>query len=171
VPHPDSVDQARAALAEHIGAYTLEPVLLPCCSGSAFELASPLLRVVSQQPAIHQLVHGTVACRCNSLNPANEAPQNDHLRLPCGLFLLALESNKLDCLEVDGEQPIVDRSRQITLVPPLLAKQFVQSDQQADVEYIEADVPTSCHRPHHPLRGRRSSSSTAVCSVRYIHHP
>ena len=131
-----------------------------------------MLRVVSHQPAIHELVHRTAAHVCDSLNPANETPQDDDLRFPGGLFLLPLESNKLDGVEVDGKQRVVDRSRQITLIPALLAKQFVQSDQQAYVEYIEADVPTFCHRAApSTFKGHRTKILAAVSSLRYIHGP
>jgi hypothetical protein len=75
----------------------------------------------------------------------NETAQKDDLRLLCGLFLLALESDQQDGVEVDGQQRVVDRGGQIALVPPLLAKQLIQADQQANVEYIETGVSTYCH--------------------------
>src|ERR1700687_2048555 len=88
------------------------------------------------------------------MKSADEASQNDYLRLPSSLFFLALESNQLHGVEVDGQQRVVDRGGQITLIPPLRAKQFVQTDQQANVEDIETDISTDCHRAHqHPLRG------------------
>src|SRR5437899_2943153 len=87
------------------------------------------------------------------MKSTDETPQNNHLRLPCGLFLLALESNELHGIEVDSEQCVVDRGGQITLIPALRAKQFVQADQQTNVEDIETGVSTDCHRLHqHPSR-------------------
>src|SRR5437879_3867748 len=71
----------------------------------------------------------------------------------CSLVLLALESDQVDDVQIDGKQRVVDRGGQITLIPPLRAKQFVQADQQTNVEDIEADVSTDCHWLHqHPLR-------------------
>src|SRR5260370_3449447 len=99
----------------------------------------------------------------------NEAPKQAYLCLRCGWLLLALESDKLDGVEVDGQQCIVDRGGQITLIPPLCAKQFVQTGQQANVEDIETDVSTDCHRPHqHPLKISRYGIAIPVRSVRYM---
>ena len=82
------------------------------------------------------------------MNPANETAQNDDLRFSRSLLLFALERDQLDGVEVDGKQCVVDRGGQIPLIATLGAKQFVQTDQQANIEYIETDVSTDCHRLH-----------------------
>src|SRR5215469_17040684 len=81
----------------------------------------------SQQAAVHELIDGAASRIRNSLDPADETAQKDDLRLPCGLFLLPLESDQLDGVEVDGQQCVVDRGRQIAQIPPLLAQQLVQT--------------------------------------------
>jgi hypothetical protein len=57
----------------------------------------------------------------------DEAPKQNHLGFGCGLFFLALESDQLDGVEVDGQERVVDRGRQISLIPALFAKQLVQT--------------------------------------------
>ena len=128
-----------------------------------------MLRVVSHQPAIHELIDRAVARLGYAVKSTDEAAQNDDLRLARGLFLLALESNQLQGVEVDGQQCVIDRGGQITLIPPLCAKQFVQTGQQANVEDIETDVSTDFHRPHqHPLKISRYGIAIPVRSVRYM---
>ena len=82
------------------------------------------------------------------MKPTNEASKKDHLCLSCSLFLLALEGDQLDGVEVNCQQRVVDRSGQIALVPPLLTKQLVEANQQANIENIEAGISTYRHRPH-----------------------
>src|SRR2546429_260187 len=119
-----------------------------------------------------ELIDGAVACLCCAMKAPDQAAQEDHLCLPRRLFLLALESNQLHRVEVHGEERVIDRGGQITLIPALGTKQFVQPDQQADVEDIETDVSPDCHRLHqHPLRSSRSSAAATVSSIRYIHGP
>src|SRR6266566_3187916 len=131
-----------------------------------------MLRVVSHQPAIHELIDRAVARIGYAMKSTDEAAQNNYLRLARGLFLLALESNQLQGVEVDGQQCVIDRGGQITLIPPLRPKQFVQTSQEANIEDIETGGSTDRHSLHqHPLRGSRSSTATAVHSVRYIHGP
>src|SRR5205814_5073565 len=64
---------------------------------------------------------------------------------------------------------LIDRGGQITLIPALGTKQFVQPDQQADVEDIETDVSPDCHRLHqHPLRSSRSSAAATRSEERRV---
>src|SRR5437588_8744628 len=63
----------------------------PCCPGCTIGLGP--LRVVSQQAAIHESIHRTPSRIRNSFDLADELAQKDYLRLPCGLFLLSLESD------------------------------------------------------------------------------
>ena len=45
------------------------------------------------------------SCIRNAFDPADQSAQKDDLRLPCGLFLLALESDQLGDVQVDS-QPV-----------------------------------------------------------------
>ena len=73
----------------------------PCRPGCTIGLGP--LRVVSQQAAIHESIHRTPSRIRNSFDLADELAQKDYLRLPCGLFLLSLESDELDRFEVDSQ--------------------------------------------------------------------
>jgi hypothetical protein len=79
------------------------------------------------------------------MKPSNEAPKQDHLCLSCGLFLLALESDQRDGVEINGEERVVDRGGQIALVPPLLTKQLIDGNQQPNIENIETGISTYRH--------------------------
>src|SRR5919109_303168 len=100
---------------------------LGCWPGQDSELAWPFLRVVSHQPAVHELIHRAATRLSDFFNPANQPAQNDDLRFSRGLLLFPLESNQLDGVEVDGEQRVIDRGRQVALIAPLRAKQLVQA--------------------------------------------
>ena len=141
----------------------------PCCPGCTVDLGS--LRVVSQQAAIHELIDRTASRIRNSFDPADELAQKDYLRLPCNFLLLSSENDYLDCLEVDSQERVVDRGGQVTLISPLRAKQFVQTDKQANVEDIETGLSTYCHRAHqHPLGVPAVSALQRFHSLRYIHY-
>ena len=113
-----------------------------------------LFRVVNHQPAIHELIDRAAACLGYAMKSRDQTAQEDHLRLPRCWFILALETNQPHRVQVDREERVIDRSGQIALIPPFRAKQFVQPDQQANVEDIETYISTDCHRLHqHPLRG------------------
>src|SRR5262249_14474586 len=141
----------------------------PRCSRGTFELTFPPLRVISQQTTVHELIHRAATHLSDSLNPANETAQNDHLRFSRSLLLFALERDKLDGVEVDGEERVIDRRGQIALIAPLLAKQLIEADQQANIEYIKADWSTYCHGAAPTFSRDRRGILPGVLSVRHIY--
>lgn len=66
------------------------------------------------------------------MKPPDQAAQNDHLRLPRGLFLPALESNQLHRVQVDGEEL------------PLLTSRFVFDATIRDRELSCATLALQC---------------------------
>ena len=101
---------------------------LACWPGQGSEFARPLLRVVSHQAAIDELTDRAGSRVRNRFDPVNETPQDDDLRFSSSLLPFALESNELDGIEVDSEKRVVDRSRQVALVPPPRAEQLVEAN-------------------------------------------
>src|SRR5262249_50085876 len=70
---------------------------------------------------------------------------------------------------VNGEQRVIDRCRQIALIPPLLSKQLIETDQQADIEYIKAYWSTYCHGAAPTFLRDRRGILPRVLSVRHIY--
>ena len=60
------------------------------------------------------------------MNALAKAPQDNDLRLSPGLLLSRLESDKLDRIEVDGQQSIVDRGREFSQIPRFIPQELIE---------------------------------------------
>jgi hypothetical protein len=56
---------------------------------------------MSQQSAVHELIHRTIPLFGDFLNALSKSVQDDDLRFSPGLFLSGLKSHELDSFQVD----------------------------------------------------------------------
>jgi hypothetical protein len=61
------------------------------------------------------------------MNSLAKTPQDNDLRFSPSLFLSGLKFDKLDCIQVDRQKRIVDRSRQFSHIPGFIPQEFVES--------------------------------------------
>lgn len=78
------------------------------------------------------------------MNALAKTPQDNNLGFSPGLFLSGLKIDKLDGIEVDREERIVDRSRQFSHVPRFISQEFVERTQEPDI--VDSEVCTSSLR-------------------------
>ncbi len=93
----------------------------PAALDWSFESAFSTLRVISQQSAIHELIHRTLSLLSDLMNALAKSSQDDDLRFSPRLFLSGLKSHKLDSIQIDRQKRIVDRSRQFSHVTRFFA--------------------------------------------------
>jgi hypothetical protein len=73
-----------------------------------FEFPFSSLRVISQESAIHELIHRTIPLLGDLMNALAKSIQDDDLRFSPGLFLSGLKSHKLDSIQVDRQKRVID---------------------------------------------------------------
>jgi hypothetical protein len=110
-----------------------------------FEFAFSSLRVISQESAIHELIHRTFPLLGDLMNAFAKALQDDDLRFAPGLFLPGLKIHELDSIQVDRQKRIVNRSRQFSHVSRLVPEEFVQATQEPDIVDSEMDASPLGH--------------------------
>src|SRR5260370_6146897 len=109
--------------------------------GCFLEFACSILRVVSQQSAIHELIHRTIPLFGDLMNALAESIQDDDLRFSPGLFLSGLKIHNLNGIQIDRKECIVDRSRQLSDVSRFVPQEFVEGAQEPDV--IDSELNAS----------------------------
>jgi hypothetical protein len=113
--------------------------------GWSFEFAFSILRVKSQQSAIHELIHRTIPLLGDLMNALAESSQDDNLRFSPGLFLSGLKIHKLNGVQIDRKKCIVDRSRQLSHVSRSVPQEFVEGAQEPDVVDSEMNASPLGH--------------------------
>jgi hypothetical protein len=63
---------------------------------------------MSQESAIHELIHRTIPLLSYLMNAFAKALQDDDLRFSPGLFLSGLKIHKLDSIQIDRKEGVVD---------------------------------------------------------------
>ncbi len=127
----------------------------PAALDWSFESAFSTLRVISQQSAIHELIHRTLSLLSDLMNALAKSSQDDDLRFSPGLFLSGLKIHKLDSIQVDCQKRIVDRSRQFSQIPRFVPQEFVEGTQESDI--VDSEMNAS------PLRHDSLLSSEWGC--------
>jgi hypothetical protein len=79
------------------------------------------------------------------MNPFAKALQDDDLRLSPGLFLSGLKIHKLDSIQVDRQERVVDRSRQFSHVSRFVPQEFVEGTQEPDIVDSEMNASPLGH--------------------------
>src|SRR5258708_11004082 len=105
----------------------------PASLGRSFEFPFSSLRVISQESAIHELIHRTIPLLSDLMNALTKSSQDDDLRFSPRLFLSGLKSDKLDSIQVDRQKRIVDRSRQFSHKSRFVPQEFVEGTQEPDI--------------------------------------
>jgi len=67
------------------------------------------------------------------MNAFTKTPQDNDLRLSPGLLLSRLKSDKLDGVQVDGQEGIVNRRRQFSHIPRFIPQELVEGTQEPDI--------------------------------------
>src|ERR1700674_2531523 len=109
--------------------------------GWFLEFAFSSLRVVSQQSAIHELIHRTIPLVSDFMNALTKPIQDDDLRFSPGLFLSGLKSHKLNSIQIDRKKCIVDRSRQFSHKSWFVPQEFIEGTQEPDI--VDAEMNAS----------------------------
>jgi hypothetical protein len=116
----------------------------PASLGRSFEFAFFTLRVISQESAIHELIHRTLPLLSDLMNALAKTPQNNNLRFSPGLLLSGLKIDELDGIQVDLQKGIVDRGRQFSQISRFIPQEFVEGTQEPDV--VDSKVNASPFR-------------------------
>ena len=109
--------------------------------GCLFEFAFSSLRVISQESAIHELIHRTIPLLGDLMNTLAKPLQDDDLRFSPGLFLSGLKSHKLDSIQVDRQKCVIDRSRQFSHKSRSVPQEFVEGTQEPDI--VDSEISAS----------------------------
>ena len=88
---------------------------------------------MSEKSAIDELIHRTVPLMGDLMNAFAKTPQDNDLRLSPGLLLSRLKSDKLDGVQVDGQEGIVNRRRQFSHIPRFIPQELVEGIQEPDI--------------------------------------
>ena len=94
-------------------------------AGWFFEFAFSSLRVISEESAIHELIHRTIPLLGDLMNALAKSLQNNDLRFSPGLFLSRLKIHQLNSIQIDRKKCIVNRSGQFSHVSRFVPQEFV----------------------------------------------
>jgi hypothetical protein len=117
----------------------------PASLGRSFEFAFSSLRVISQESAIHELIHRTIPLPGDLMNAFAKSSQDDDLRFSPGLFLSGLKLHKLNSIKIDRQKRIVDRSRQLSPISRFVPQEFVEGTQEPDIVDSEMNASPLGH--------------------------
>jgi hypothetical protein len=95
-------------------------------------------------------------------------PQDDHLRLSPGLLFSGLKLHKLDCVQVDGQQRIVDRIRQLSHISRFVPQELVERVQQPDIIDLQLCASWLRHDYLPPRKAARATSRLPALVLRIV---
>jgi len=105
------------------------------------------------------------------MNPLAQSIQDDDLRFSPGLFLSGLKRHKLNGIQIDRKECIVDRSRQLSDVSRFVPQEFIE--RLLGSQAIAQRASCCLHRTfeHHPTAAYPYFPVPKIAALPLVHPP